>query len=208
MRVVVFSNSSFGNASIRLGLQIMASQLAERGHDVDYLPAPTHPLELPAPMRRSNCIHAWFKRGDKIPVSVSERLREYSFRAPFSRWRRCCWFEHQARVYSMFAPSWMKSRRYDACIRDTAMSGLFADQVRASVRVLRLNDNPGGLLDDVHPPGGEAIEAPDQRTSLRRRLAGIRDDAEHHRGHRYLDTGGEDTQRSVPRALWYGARAD
>ena len=151
MKVAVFSNSSFGNASIRLGLQIMASQLAERGHDVDYLPVPTHPLELLAPMRRSNCIHAWFKRGDRSPVSVSARLREYSLRAPFSRSRRYWWFENQARLYSMFAPSWMKSRRYDACIRDTAMSGLFADQVRASVRVLRLNDNPDGLLDDVHP---------------------------------------------------------
>ena len=144
MKVVVFSNSSFSNASVRLGLQIMASQLAERGHDVDYLSVPTHPLELLAPMRRSSCVHAWFKRGDRSPVSVSDRLREYSLRAPFSRSRRYWWFENQARLYSMFAPSWMKSRRYDACIRDTAMSGLFADKVQASVRVLRLNDNPDG----------------------------------------------------------------
>ena len=151
MKVVVFSNSSFSNASVRLGLQIMASQLAERGHEVDYLSVPTHPLELLAPMRRSSCIHAWFKRGDRSPVSVSDRLREYSLRTPFSRSRRYWWFENQTRLYSMFSPSWMNSRRYDACIRDTAMSGLFADKVQASVRVLRLNDNPDGLLDDVHP---------------------------------------------------------
>ena len=151
MKMIVFSNSSFSNTSVRLGLQIMASQLSERGHEVDYLAVPTHPLDVFSPVRRSSCIEGWLKRGDRTPVQVSERLREYFLRAPFSRSRKYWWLESQIRLYSMLAPHWMNGRRYDVCIRDTAMSGLFADQVQARIRVLRLNDNPDGLADDIHP---------------------------------------------------------
>ena len=84
-------------------------------------------------------------------MPVSERLREYFLRAPFPRSRKCWWFENQLRLYSALAPPWMKERRYDVCIRDTAMSGLFADRVQARVRILRLNDNPDGLTDYIHP---------------------------------------------------------
>ena len=151
MRAIVFSNSSFTNSSVRLGLQVMASQLSKRGHEVDYLAVPTHPLDLFSLMRRSSCIQGWLKCGDRAPVPVSERLREYFLRAPFSRSRTYWWFETQIRMYSMLAPPWMKGRCYDVCIRDTAMSGLFADKVRANIRILRLNDNPDGLADSVHP---------------------------------------------------------
>ena len=151
MKLIVFSNSSFSNPSVRLGLQIMASQLAERGHEVDYLAVPTDPLDLFTQNRRSSFIQAWLKHGDRSPVQVSERLREYFLRSPFPRSRRFWRFENQLHAYSMLAPSWMQGCRYDACIRDTAMSGLFADRVKARVRVLRLNDNPDGLSDDVHP---------------------------------------------------------
>ena len=151
LKVVVFSNSSFASASVRLGLQIIASQLSERGHEVDYLAVPTHPFDLLSPTRRSNCIRSWLGRGDSTPEPVSPRLREYFLRAPFSRSRKYWWFESQIRLYTVLAPSWMRNRRYDVCIRDTAMSGLFADELSARVRILRLNDNPDGLVDDVHP---------------------------------------------------------
>ena len=76
---------------------------------------------------------------------------EFFLRAPFSRSRKYWWSEKQIRLYSALAPAWMKERRYDACIRDTAMSGLFASRVHARTRILRLNDNPDGLTDHIHP---------------------------------------------------------
>ena len=151
MKLIVFSNSSFSNGSVRLGLQIMASQLAERGHEVDYFALPTHPADVFSPMRRPSCIRGWLRRGDHKPVSVSGGLEEYFLRTPFSKSRRYWWLPHQIRLYSILAPTWMKERRYDVCIRDTAMSGIFSDKVQASARVLRLNDNPDGLSDDIHP---------------------------------------------------------
>lgn len=151
MKLAVFSNSSFSNGSVRLGLQIMASQLAERGHEVDYFALPTHPADVFSPTRRSSCIRGWLKGGDHNPVPVSNGLEEYFLRTPFSKSRRYWWCPYQMRLYSILAPTWMKERRYDVCIRDTAMSGVFSDKVQASARVLRLNDNPDGLFDDMHP---------------------------------------------------------
>ena len=151
MKLVVFSNSSFSNKGVRLGLQIMASQLAERGHEVDYLALPTHPADAFSPTRRSSCIRGWLKGGDHKPVSVSDGLKEYFLRAPFPKSRRYWWSSNQIRLYSILAPTWMRERRYDVCIRDTAMSGIFSDRVQAGARVLRLNDNPDGLSDDIHP---------------------------------------------------------
>ena len=151
MKVIVFSNSSYANASVRLGLQIIASLLSERGHEVDYLAVPTHPLDVFSPTRRPSCIRSWMRRGDHHSEPVADRLREYFLRAPFPRSRKYWWFEKQIHLYTRLAPSWMDARRYDVCIRDTAMSGLFADKVSVKVRILRLNDNPDGLLNDVHP---------------------------------------------------------
>ena len=151
MRLVVFSNSSFSSASVRLGLQIMAAQLAERGHEVDYLALPAHPGDVFSPVRRAVWVRSWMKGGDRVPMRVRGGLSEYFLRAPFPKSRRYWHFESQIRLYSVLAPPWMKERIYDACIRDTAMSGLFSGRVRARVRVLRLNDNPDGLADDVHP---------------------------------------------------------
>ena len=149
MRVIVFSNSSFESPHIRLGLQIMASQLAERGHEVDYAAVPTHPLDWISPARRASFRNAWLRGKDR--VQVSERLVEYFLRAPFSRSRGSWWHSSQLSLYSALIPAQLKERDYDVCIRDTAMSGLFADRVRAKVRVLRINDNPDGLTGHVHP---------------------------------------------------------
>ena len=151
MKLAVFSNSSFSNGSVRLGLQIMASQLAERGHEVDYFALPTHPVDVFSPTRRSSCIRGWLRGGGHKPVSVSSGLEEYFLRTPFSKSRRYWWCPCQIRLYSILAPTWMKERWYDVCIRDTAMSGLFSNKVQASARVMRLNDNPDGLSDDIHP---------------------------------------------------------
>ena len=151
MKIIVFCNSSFSISGIRLGLQNIASLLAARGHEVDYVAVPTHPLDFLSPVRRPSCVRAWLRGGDKVPVVVAERLREYFLRAPYSRSRKYWWSKRQVRLYTALAPRWMIETRYDACIRDTAMSGLFADRVRARVRILRLNDNPDGLTSHIHP---------------------------------------------------------
>ncbi len=159
MKIIAFSNPSFKASRTRVGVQIIAQLLAERGHRVDYAGVPTHPLDFMSPSRRPSFYSSWLRRGDKVPHAVCPGLHEYFLRAPWSRSRRYWHFERQLGMYTALAPDWLSTSRYDVCIRDTAMSGLFAERVHAHASVLRLNDHPHGLTGHIHPLVVERLES-------------------------------------------------
>ena len=151
MQLAVLSNASFLGISPRLGLQMIAAELAEDRHQIDYFSCPVDPLGIFSPTKRARFLRAWRPRGQDRGVAVLPRLREFCLRAPFSRDGRYWKHRAQLRLFSSLAPSWIRKKTYDAVICDTAMTHLFRRHFRARTSILRLNANPDGFTHYVHP---------------------------------------------------------
>lgn len=151
MKYAVFSNSTFLRDDSRLGLQIIAQHLAQRGHQVDYFATPSSPWDFLSPSRRRTFKRAWFFPAEANGYRVEPGLTEYSLRAPFSRHKRFWKSKWQIDFYSSLMPNWLQKQEYDVCLCDTAFSSWFSSRIRARNTVLRLNDNPEGFAGFMHP---------------------------------------------------------
>lgn len=153
MNIIVCSNSSFITNPVRLGLQMLALELAKQGHEVDYLPTPSNPFDWVAPHRRPRWVKAWFQQHGKYGTQIHPdlHLTEYLLRSPFPRSRKFWKHPQQLHLYSAFLPQWIKEKKYDACIYDTSFSSLFRHRIKAKRFIFRLNDNPEGFTFHMHP---------------------------------------------------------
>ena len=148
MRIGVFSNASFHQPYVRLGLQHMAMEWSTSGHTVEYFSCPVHPLDFLSPSRRKQWAMAW---GGNAGYKHSKRLVEWIPRTMFSRRRR--WWHHpsQINLYTSLPQKWLKSTQYDFAICDVSYSALFFPKIKARQKILRLNDSPEGFLHFMSP---------------------------------------------------------
>lgn len=150
MKVIVFCNASFQTSDIRLGLQLIAQKLAERGHEVDYVATPSNPLDFISGNRFEKWVKSWLNFStDKC--KVSEGLTEWLLCAPFPRGRRFWFSRLQLFLYTILFPSVLRRKEYDVCIYDASFPALFRHRVVARNMVFRVNDNPEGFTFHMHP---------------------------------------------------------
>mgnify|MGYP006416935861 CR=1 FL=1 len=148
MKLALFSNASFIQPNVRLGLQQLATEWAKVGHQVDYFSCPTHPFDFTSPSRRALWRQGWLGVRQHV---VSDNLIEHFLRSPFGR-RRFWWRSHrQIKLYSQFFPKALSRKKYDVCIYDVCYSSLNVPRVDASRVIIRLNDNPGGFIHHMSP---------------------------------------------------------
>tara|TARA_B110001469_G_C9648889_1_gene330035 strand:- start:2246 stop:3397 length:1152 start_codon:yes stop_codon:yes gene_type:complete len=146
MRLLILSNASFLDCSIRTGLQQLAFEWAQLGATVDYVSCPLHPLDFVSRSRRARWRAAWFGRGTfAFEVSGVGALKEHFIRVPFSRHKRWWRSATQLDLYRSWIPSRLGDQNYDVCLLDTSYAALFADRVKARHFIYRINDHPEGF---------------------------------------------------------------
>jgi glycosyltransferase involved in cell wall biosynthesis len=148
MKIAVFSNASFLQPYVRLGLQHLAMKWAAMGHSVDYYSCPVHMLDFLSPSRRRQWAQAWQGSGCHSPApGLVERIP----RSFFSRRRRWWLLPVQLQMYTCLFQRDYRDREYDWAVGDVSFSTLFMPKVKTLHKVLRLNDHPEGFLHFMSP---------------------------------------------------------
>lgn len=144
-RVLVLGSQTFLSDGPRVGIQIIAEGLSQRGQEVHYVSSPSSPADALSPSRRRRFRRSWLSNADGMPFQVNENLFEYVPRAPFPINRRFWLTTRQLTLYPLLLPQRLIADPFDLCMHDTSPTHLFLDSVKADLTILRLNDHPEGF---------------------------------------------------------------
>jgi glycosyltransferase involved in cell wall biosynthesis len=144
-KILVLGSQSFLTDGAKVGIQIIAEGIAQRGHHVHYVSSPSSPVDALSPPRQERFQRGWIERKDRIPAYIQDNLYEYILRVPFPINRRLWLTPFPVRMYPVFLPRLLKETAFDLCLHDASPTHLFLQSVRADRAVFRLNDKPEGF---------------------------------------------------------------
>lgn len=151
--IVIISTHSFLDNRISVGMQAIASRLADRGWKVDYVSIVSSPFDVIGRRRRERLRRVWLDKQDESSVQIKPNLREFAFRAPFPSHRFVMRYKWMEEIASCMVPQWFRNKEYDCCMFDVTPNVVILPEVRAKHFIYRFNDMPeafkGTLPDKV-----------------------------------------------------------
>lgn len=158
MRALILGTQSFLDAGTKVGSQYLAEGLAQQGWHVDYVPTLSSLFDLIGRQRRPRFRRAWGVSSLRKLTEVAPRLHEWSCKAPFPAHRLFLRQAWQLASYGTWIPNSLREKQFDVCIADMAPNMLLLHQVKARLKICRLNDWPYGFAHDLHPVVMDTLE--------------------------------------------------
>jgi len=146
---IVLGTHSFVDRGCRVGSQYLAAALANFGWDVDYIATSSSPFDMWGRQRHARLIRAWKPLRSNAGVSISSRLTEWTFKAPFPAHKLFLRWHWQLPMFSCLIPQQVRQRQYDLCLAEVTTNLIYLPYIAARKRILRLNDWPPGFAHDL-----------------------------------------------------------
>lgn len=148
---IVLGTQSFVDRGCRVGSQYLAAALSEFGWEVDYVATSSSPFDVWGRKRHARFMRAWTSIRHDTGVPVTQRLTEWTFKAPFPAHKLFLKWRWQIPIFSCFIPKEIKQKQYDLCLTEVTTNLMYLPQITARKRILRLNDWPPGFAHDLSP---------------------------------------------------------
>ena len=142
---LVLGVHSFAEPHRKTGIQYIAEGLARHGLRVDYVSAPSSPLDAFGAERRRRLARVWPRAGRSPLLTPMPGLSEYAFPALLPAHASLLRSTSLLAAVQRPAAAHFNARSYDLCVHDVGPTMAYLPLVRAKRYFLRLNDAPQTL---------------------------------------------------------------
>jgi hypothetical protein len=146
--ILVVGVHSYNSPHRVTGIQHIAYWLGQKGLRVSYLPVPSSPLDFIGAERRKRLKRVWFG-GSVEGWEVSSNVLEYEIKALVPMTKYTCWSSFIHNLSMHFYPEELLRKEFDSALFDVGPNIAWFDEVKASKKIIRINDLPSRFERDL-----------------------------------------------------------